>query len=103
MTLEHTISVSAKARGMAWIRRRSPAEKPLCTSAPKPPMKLTPTALAARSRALAYMTGSASGAAPSSMAMGVTLMRLFTMGIPYSLLMLSTVETRLPARRVILL
>ena len=66
-------------------------------------MKLTPTALAARSSVLAYCTGSASGAAPSSIAMGVTLMRLLTMGMPYSALMPSTTETKLPARRVILL
>ena len=81
-TLLHTTSVSAKARGMASMRRSSPAEKPLCTSAPKPPMKLTPTALAAASRALAYCTGSAQGAEASSMAMGVTLMRLLMMGTP---------------------
>ena len=103
LTLEQTISVSASARGMAAISRLSPAEKPLCTSAPKPPMKLTPTALAARSSVLAYCTGSASGAAPSNIAMGVTLMRLLTMGMPYSALMPSTTETKLPARRVILL
>lgn len=53
LMLEQTISVSARARGMLSIRRLSPAEKPLCTSAPKPPMKLTPTVLAAASRALA--------------------------------------------------
>ena len=29
----HTMSVSARARGMDSIRRRSPAEKPLCTRA----------------------------------------------------------------------
>ena len=45
-------------------------------------MKLTPTALAAASSVLAYHTGSASGALASSMAMGVTEMRLFTMGMP---------------------
>ena len=52
-TLLQTTSVSASARGMASTSRSSPAEKPLCTSAPKPPMKFTPTALAALSRALA--------------------------------------------------
>ena len=81
-TLEQTNSVSASARGMLRMSRSSPEEKPLCTSAEKPPMKLTPTALAARSSALAYCTGSASGAQPSSIAMGVTETRLFTMGMP---------------------
>ena len=66
-------------------------------------MATSPTALAARSSALAYCTGSASGAAPSSMAIGVTLMRLLTIGMPYSALMPSTTGTRLPARRTILL
>ena len=34
LMLEHTISVSARARGMLSISRLSPAEKPLCTRAP---------------------------------------------------------------------
>ncbi len=41
--------------------------------------------------------------APSSMAMGVTLIRLLIMGMPYSALILLTTGTRFPARRVILL
>ena len=81
-TLLHTISVQASASGMDSIRRLSPAEKPLCTKAPYPPIKFTPTFLAARSSVLANSTGSGEGQAPSSMAMGVTLMRLFTMGMP---------------------
>ena len=40
---------------------------------------------------------------PSSMAMGVTLMRLLMMGMPYSALMCSTAGTRLAALVVILL
>ena len=103
LMLEQTRSVSASARGMLSISRLSPAEKPLCTSAPKPPMKLTPTVLAAASSALAYSTGSASGAAPSSMDTGVTLMRLLTMGMPYSRAMASTTGTRFLALVVILL
>ena len=34
LMLEQTRSVSASARGILSIRRLSPAEKPLCTSAP---------------------------------------------------------------------
>ncbi len=45
-------------------------------------MKLTPTAPAAASSVLAYHTGSASGAHASSIATGVTEMRLFTIGMP---------------------
>ncbi len=81
-TLEHTNSVCASASGMLRISRSSPAEKPLCTRAEYPPMKFTPTVLAAASSARAYHTGSASGALASSMAMGVTDTRLFTMGMP---------------------
>ena len=52
-TLPQTSSVSVRARGMEAMRRRSLSVKPLCASAEKPPMKLTPTALAARSIACA--------------------------------------------------
>ena len=100
---EQTSSVSASARGMLLISRLSPAEKPLCTSAPNPPIKLTPTALAAASSAFAYCTGSASGAAPSSIAIGVTLIRLLTIGMPYSAAIASTTGTRSLARVTILL
>ena len=39
-----------RAVGMELIRRISPMVKPLCTRAEKPPIKFTPTSLAARSR-----------------------------------------------------
>ena len=55
-TLEHTRSVSARARGMAFTSFRSAAVKPLCTRAEKPPMKFTPVSAAARSRARAKGT-----------------------------------------------
>ena len=102
LTELQTMSVWDSARGMEAISRLSPAEKPLWTSAVYPPTKLTPTALPAASRALAKSTGSASGQAPSSMAMGVTLIRLLMMGMPYSAAMASTVGTSLAARAVIL-
>ena len=56
LTDEHTRSVTASASGMAAMSRRSASVMPFCTSAEKPPMKLTPTALAARSSATAKGT-----------------------------------------------
>ena len=64
-------------------------------------MKFTPTFFAALSRVLAYFTGSPPLAA-TSMAMGVTLMRLLTMGIPYFFSMDSPTSTNLAALAVIL-
>ena len=55
-TEEHTRSVTARASGMASMSFRSPAVRPFCTRAEKPPMKLTPVVLAARSRAAAKGT-----------------------------------------------
>ena len=52
-TLPQTSSVSVSARGSEAISRVSLRVKPLCVSAEKPPMKLTPTVLAARSIARA--------------------------------------------------
>ena len=48
-TLEHTSPVCVSACGIELISRRSLSVKPLCASAVKPPMKLTPRALAALS------------------------------------------------------
>ena len=42
-----------------------------------------------------FMAGAFHGAAPSSIAMGVTLMRLLTSGMPYSALMPSTTEDQI--------
>ena len=50
----------------------------------KPPTKSTPTASAALSMALASGVRSRALVAAAIMAMGVTLMRLFTIGMPYS-------------------
>ena len=100
LTDEQTWSVRLSASGMALISASSPAAKPLWTRAEKPPMKLTPTSQAARSRASAYCTGSPPLAA-ASMAMGVTEMRLLMMGTPYSISSASPVLTRSRAQRVI--
>ena len=101
LTEEQTRSVTARAWGMAAISSRSPAEKPFCTRAEKPPMKLTPTVWAARSRVLAYSTGSPPDTA-ASMAMGVTAIRLLMMGMPYWASMASPTATRFLAFWVIL-
>ena len=55
-TLEQTRSVSVRARGMEWISFKSLLVKPLWHRAEKPPIKLTPTALAARSSVMARGT-----------------------------------------------
>ena len=49
LTLEQTSCVSVRARGMERMSRSSLSVKPLCASAVKPPMKLTPSAAAALS------------------------------------------------------
>ena len=52
----HTISVVANASGIESIRMRSAFVAPFVTRAEKPPIKLTPTVLAARSSASAIGT-----------------------------------------------
>ena len=93
--------VTDNASGIERISASSPAENPLCTSAEYPPIKLTPVASAAFCKVLAYITGFPPLAA-AIMAMGVTEIRLFIMGIPNSLSISSPTLTRFPARRVIL-
>ena len=94
LTEEQTTSVVASASGMARISRSSALVMALCTSAEKPPRKLTPTALAARSSVWASFTGSA----PAQIsAAGVMEMRLLTIGIPNSRSMASPVGTRFSA------
>ena len=82
LMLLQTSSVWASASGIDSISSRSPAENPFWTRAEKPPTKLTPTSLAAASSVLANSTGSGSLHPASSMAIGVTEMRLLTMGMP---------------------
>ena len=83
-TEEQTRSVVASASGMDAMSLRSASPMFLCTSAVKPPTKFTPTSRAALSMARAMGDRSSVSAAPAISAMGVTEMRLFTMGMPYS-------------------
>ena len=102
LTLEQTSSVSASACGMAAISRRSPEAMPFCTRAEKPPMKSTPQVFAALSIALANGTKSSVSHALATSAMGVTEMRLLTMGMPSSRSIWQPVVTRCSACRQIL-
>ena len=102
LTLEQTRSVSASACGMAAISRRSPEAMPFCTRAEKPPMKSTPQVFAALSIALANGTKSSVSHALATSAMGVTEMRLLTMGMPSSRSIWQPVVTRCSACRQIL-
>ena len=80
---EHMRSVCARASGSASIRARSPLAKPFSTRAEKPPRKSTPASLAASSRALQTRTMPSGPKGAATTAMGLTLMRLFTTGMPY--------------------
>ena len=53
LTLAHTSFVAVSARGIERISLRSLSLKPFWARAEKPPMKLMPTASAARSRTMA--------------------------------------------------
>ncbi|SIN18252.1 Uncharacterised protein [Mycobacteroides abscessus subsp. abscessus] len=83
-TEEHTTSVSARACGIEAIRARSAGVAPLSTRAENPPMKSTPTALAAASRVPAYSVRSCSPLAAATRAIGVTATRLLMIGMPSS-------------------
>ena len=76
------------------MSRRSPSPIPLCTSAENPPMKSTPTSSAARSSAMASGVMSHAVVAAASWAMGVTAIRLLTMGMPNSRSIRSATGTR---------
>ena len=84
-----------KGQGFYWVN-------PFCTRAEKPPMKLTPQVLAARSSVRARGTKSSLLQAAPAMAMGVTEMRLLTMGMPNSLSISQPVRTSFSAREQIL-
>ena len=96
-TDEHTLSVTDSAWGMDSISLLSAFEAPLCTSALKPPTKSTPTSFPALSMATAMGVRSCALVAAQISAMGVTEMRLFTMGMPYSRSSCSAVGTRCSA------
>ena len=96
-TEAHTLSVAARASGMEFIRFSSARDAPLCTSAEKPPTKSTPTSLPALSIAMAMGERSVAWVAAQISAMGVTEMRLFTIGMPYSRSSCSAVGTSFSA------
>ena len=103
-TEAHTISVTPSAAGRDSIRAWSVAVRPLSTSAEYPPMKSTPTSLAARSKTWANCSippGLCTPEAAATSAMGVTEMRLFVTGTPYSAATSSATATSRPACRVI--
>ena len=99
-----TRSVHARAFGMERIRYSSLCVIPLLTKAEYPPIKFTPTSFAALSSVFASVTKSSEDlhALPPTKAIGVMEIRLFTMGMPYSLSISLPVETRSFARVVIL-
>ncbi len=101
LTEEQTYLVCASACGMARMRRSSACVVPFCTSAEKPPMKLTPQLSAARSSASAKGTYSSVLEAAATSAIGVTAIRLLTMGMPNSASMSSQRGTRFSAERQI--
>ena len=96
LTELHTLSVLASACGIERIRFSSLFVIPLETSAEYPPIKLTPTSLAALSSVSAMVTKSSGHlhAAPPIRAIGVIEIRLFTIGIPNSLSICFPVDTR---------
>ena len=105
LTELHTSSVDARAFGMDLMRSSSAAVMPFDTRAEYPPIKFTPTLWAASSRVFAISTKSSLvlHALPPTRAIGVTLTRLFTMGMPYFFSMYWPVSTSFSAVVVILL
>ena len=96
LTEAQTYSVVLSAMGIARIRFSSAGVIPFDTTAEKPPRKLTPTSFAAWSSVLAIFaksSGQVQADAPIR-PMGVTKIRLFTIGIPYSFAMSSPTLTR---------
>ena len=81
LTLAQTCCVLAKASGIDSINALSPAAYPFCTNAEYPPIKSTPNFCAQRSKVKAYSTGFPPEQA-TNIAIGVTLIRLLTTGIP---------------------
>ena len=97
LTLEQSSFVSLSTSGIEASRRSSARVAPLCIRAEYPPRKLTPTSAAARSSASAIGRGSSWQIRLT----GVTLIRLFTIGIPSSVSISSPVFTRSRAVRQI--
>ena len=82
LTEAQTLSVIDSASGILSISIRSFSVMPFCTSAEKPPIKLTPTSLAARSKTSASSGKWGSSQAEAQMAAGVMEILLLTIGIP---------------------
>ena len=102
---EQTLSVLFMAWGMDRMRFLSAGVMPFWTSAEYPPMKFTPTSLAARSRVSAILTKSSGDlhAAPPTRAAGVMEILLLITGTPNSRPMSSPTLTRSFADSVIFL
>ena len=77
-----TRSVRESASGSASMSARSPLAKPFSTRAEKPPRKSTPASLAASSRASQTVSMPSGPKGAPTTAMGLTLMRLLTTGMP---------------------
>ena len=96
LTDAQTRSVFASALGMDLISSSSDFVIPLAGRAEKPPRKFTPTSVAALSSVMAMRTKSSSvwQADAPIRAIGVTEMRLLTMGMAYSRSIAFPVATR---------
>ena len=79
---EHTRSVLARASGRDSMSALSPGVMPFSTRAPNPPRKSTPASLAASSSIWQALTIWAGEKPAPTTAMGLTLMRLLTTGMP---------------------
>ena len=101
----HTNSVSASACGIDRSKSSSAFVMPLETNAEYPPRKFTPTSFLARSRVFAIVTKSSAvlHAAPPTSAIGVTEIRLLTIGMPNSFSIAAPVATKSLATVVIFL
>ena len=96
-------SVQASACGTDCIKSSSLFVIAFDTNAEYPPIKFTPTSFAALSSVFAISTKSSGvlHAAPPISEIGVTEIRLFTIGIPYSCSIWLPIVTRFSATRVI--
>ena len=105
LTELQTFSVLDSAIGIERIKSSSAWVMPLFTNAEYPPIKFTPTSWAALSITSAIFAKSSGvlHAAPPTSAIGVTEIRLFTIGTPNSCAISSPVFTRSFADSVIFL
>ncbi len=87
----------AKASGIELSNLRSPLVMPFSIKAEKPPIKLTPTSLAALSKVCATLVRLSSSRLSANSAIGVTEILLLIIGIPNSFSMSLATLTRLAA------